>query len=710
MYLISILISLFLLNDVYAQEVPIGHGEWVRSSSDVLGSRFSYLDQINKSNINDLEFAWEFRSSKGWGDTVQVSPVYTGTILATATVDGKIIAVDPKNGSKIWAKEFPQPVARRGLLYHNDYLYVPTSNGVHKVSIASGVVEFVFGTRMSLVAPIIVDNYLYIANYVGGVEKYSLATNERVWHQGLSKDCGVARIWSGFSYDPVKLQFYVTTGNSAALDATDSKNCFSNAVIAISENSGKIRWVFQEFEHDQWDLDMVSNPIVVKNSLKKNDETVIVALSKSGSVFMIDSITGQVKNQHIRKKNNGYHSYIVNDSMKVGSLRFGLKDLRSFAGANDLYVKNKLINFEEFSYQNPTTIKPVYLMGLHGGFEWPGGSLDMTRKILVATSNSYPWVIRSETKHRDIDRAVSLINGSPTLKAKCVMCHSDDLMGKRTVETNKLGGDSYVPAILNLIKLNSSSMKDLESFQRKHEFSIHEMNPYLGKKYVEQLFYEDQRFLPRFLRYIDKNLTFNQLHWFFLHVYTLICSEKLLDRASLEFVYKSIDYADIKSAYSEIKKINENLDFAGWYKNNFWQMLTDINGFPVTKPPWGKISAFDLTKQKKIWEVDFGFEYDAISQVKYAGARNFGGVLTTKSGLVFATGAVDGYARSYDINLGKEVWSKKLPYVGSSPPVTYLYGGCQYVVFTATGGRFSYFQSESGHALVAYKLSGCVPK
>ena len=35
---------------------------------------------------------------------------------------------------------------------------------------------------------------------------------------------------------------------------------------------------------------------------------------------------------------------------------------------------------------------------------------------------------------------------------------------------------------------------------------------------------------------------------------------------------------------------------------------------------------------------------------------------------------------------GKELWSYKLPYIGSAPPTSYEVNGEQYIVIPATGG------------------------
>jgi quinoprotein glucose dehydrogenase len=178
-----------------------------------------------------------------------------------------------------------------------------------------------------------------------------------------------------------------------------------------------------------------------------------------------------------------------------------------------------------------------------------------------------------------------------------------------------------------------------------------------------------------------------------------------LDTREVSDALSNISGATLSQAAKELDEVNRRLDPKKWTLRTNWEMLTDSRNQPVTKPPWGYINAVDIEKRKILWRVPFGFETD-VTDRKTMGARNFGGVLTTSSGVVFATGTPDRFARAYDIANGTELWADRLPASGSAPPMTYLYKGCQYVLFMATGGRFSYFP-EKGNKIAAYKLSDC---
>ena len=79
---------------------------------------------------------------------------------------------------------------------------------------------------------------------------------------------------------------------------------------------------------------------------------------------------------------------------------------------------------------------------------------------------------------------------------------------------------------------------------------------------------------------------------------------------------------------------------------------------------------------------------------------NFGGVMTIGSDIFFANGTRDSRAYAYDLYNGKKIWEEKMPAIGSAPPMTYIYKGCQYILFTATGNKYIGDRKQIGRAHV----------
>jgi quinoprotein glucose dehydrogenase len=164
---------------------------------------------------------------------------------------------------------------------------------------------------------------------------------------------------------------------------------------------------------------------------------------------------------------------------------------------------------------------------------------------------------------------------------------------------------------------------------------------------------------------------------------------------------------DLKSIYETIRQVDDKIENgAGMTIKTFFQVLLDPDGLPGSNPPWGLISAIDLDSGLIAWSRPFGEVYDNATARHYEGDRNFGGALITGAGLIFATGTTDEFARAFLLKSGQELWKAKLPAAGSAPPMTYSYGNCQYVLFTASGGKFVGFKGRSD-ATVAYRLKNC---
>jgi len=86
-----------------------------------------------------------------------------------------------------------------------------------------------------------------------------------------------------------------------------------------------------------------------------------------------------------------------------------------------------------------------------------------------------------------------------------------------------------------------------------------------------------------------------------------------------------------------------------------------------------------------------------------------GGATGTAGNIIFATGTMDKKLRVFNSENGKEIWSYKLPYVGSGPPTTFLLKGEQYVLVAATGSttlKATYPKKISfGNWLYCFKLN-----
>jgi quinoprotein glucose dehydrogenase len=137
-----------------------------------------------------------------------------------------------------------------------------------------------------------------------------------------------------------------------------------------------------------------------------------------------------------------------------------------------------------------------------------------------------------------------------------------------------------------------------------------------------------------------------------------------------------------------------------------------IDGLPLLKPPYGRITAYDMDKGEVLWQVAHGETPDNVRNhpalkdlvIPRTGQPGIIGTFVTKTLLVAGDPAVttvdgtkDAKLRAYDKATGREVGTVSMPAPQSGSPMTYFLNGKQYIVIAISG---------SGHPgeLLAFRL------
>jgi len=130
-----------------------------------------------------------------------------------------------------------------------------------------------------------------------------------------------------------------------------------------------------------------------------------------------------------------------------------------------------------------------------------------------------------------------------------------------------------------------------------------------------------------------------------------------------------------------------------------------VQGLPLVKPPYGRISAIDLNKGEIVWQVAHGDTPDNVRNhaalrgvnIPRTGRPGTVGTLVTKT-LVIAgeagvvtmpNGRRGAMLRAYDKANGKEVGAVYMPAGQSGSPMTYMLNGNQYIVVSISGGGYT---------------------
>ena len=139
------------------------------------------------------------------------------------------------------------------------------------------------------------------------------------------------------------------------------------------------------------------------------------------------------------------------------------------------------------------------------------------------------------------------------------------------------------------------------------------------------------------------------------------------------------------------------------WRNAYFDIFLDNEGYPAIAPPWGTLSAIDLNKGSIRWQIPFG-EYPKLAAqgIKNTGTDNYGGAIVTSNGLLLIGATTyDNTFHIFDKRTGRLLWSAKLPAAGNATPATYMVNGRQYIVIACGGGKNG---APSGGTYVAYAL------
>jgi alcohol dehydrogenase (cytochrome c) len=318
------------------------NGSWLTYGRTYDAHRYSPLKQINQTNVQGLIPRWVFQTGVTAG--FECTPLVIDGIMYISTPWNHIYAVDARTGRGLWhyKRELPDNMSiccgpvNRGLAAWRDRLYMTTLDA-HVICLARDsvgeVTELIWDTKMAdyednfsaTVAPLIVKD-MVIAGISGAeygirgfVVAYDAMTGQERWRfqavpdpndetvpqevrdswGGTSWMTGGGSSWVTGTYDPELGLVYWGIGNPAPDfngDVRPGDNLYTDCVVALEADSGKLRWYFQYTPHDVWDYDGVNTPVLVDIQFDGDDEPTrcLVQANRNGYFYCLNRETGKL--------------------------------------------------------------------------------------------------------------------------------------------------------------------------------------------------------------------------------------------------------------------------------------------------------------------------------------------------------------------------------------------------------------------------------
>jgi PQQ-dependent dehydrogenase (methanol/ethanol family) len=307
-------------------------GEWPTYHGLLSGNRHSSLDQINTTNVAQLAPAWTFQVPEARG-TLQVTPVVVGGLMYVTAVNA-VWALDARTGHQVWEYRRPRTTGlvgdpasgiNRGVAVLGDRVFLQTDHA-HLVALHRMTGQLLWDAEMAdyrdhyggTSAPLVVND-LVIAGVSGGdegnrgfLDAYRASTGERAWRfwtvpargepgsetwVGKALEHGCAATWLTGTYDPDARLLYWPTGNPCPDyngDERKGDNLYSNAVLALDPDTGKLKWHFQFTPHDLHDWDATETPMLVDIEFRGRPRKLLLHGDRNGFFYVLDRLTGEL--------------------------------------------------------------------------------------------------------------------------------------------------------------------------------------------------------------------------------------------------------------------------------------------------------------------------------------------------------------------------------------------------------------------------------
>jgi alcohol dehydrogenase (cytochrome c) len=208
-----------------------------------------------------------------------------GDSVIMGTLDGHLVAVDAKDGRRRWDVhvEGMRPEAGYNItvapLVVRDHVLVGPAGGD-------------FGIR----------GWIAAFDVKTGKERWRFNTvpgpgeaGHDTW-SGESWKWGGSGVWTTGSYDPELNLTYWGTGNPGPDFNGDNRrgdNLYSNSVVALDPDTGKLRWHFQFTPHDEFDYDATQVPVLADITWQGKPRKAMLFANRNGYWYILDRATGE---------------------------------------------------------------------------------------------------------------------------------------------------------------------------------------------------------------------------------------------------------------------------------------------------------------------------------------------------------------------------------------------------------------------------------
>src|SRR5579859_3483274 len=346
-YLILVVCATLARGTAFAQSAPLNaaaatgitnsdleikgiKNDWLSYNGDYTGRRYSSLSQVTPENVGQLQVQWVFHSRNA--GILEATPIVTaGVMYVTGSNDA--YAIEARTGKLLW--HHPRPTTQglvddsaghhnRGVAVLGTRLYMETDNA-HLLCIdaRSGNllwdVAYAPGNKNygATSAPLIVKDKVLVGTSGGDdgvrgfVAAFDAVTGKEAWRfwtipapgehgsESWPGDLylhGGGTTWMPGTYDPeLNLIYWGTSNPSPDFEGSvrPGDDLYSDCVLALDPDTGKLKWYFQFTPHDLYDYDAVETPVLIDAVYQGQPRKLLVEANRNGFLYILDRTDGK---------------------------------------------------------------------------------------------------------------------------------------------------------------------------------------------------------------------------------------------------------------------------------------------------------------------------------------------------------------------------------------------------------------------------------
>lgn len=300
---------------------------WLNYNGSYNSQRYSELNQVKLANIGSLVSRWVFHVPGGGG--LQCVPIVVRGVMYI-TQPNDVYALDAATGRSIWhfnhalSKAPDREGPSRGVAVFEDKVYFTTTDALLiALNAASGnvlwqskIAEAHDGYH-SPAAPMVAKDKVIVGNVYGdrglngAILAFDVHTGKLAWKfdsipgpgqpgnetwGGDSWKHAGGATWLTGSFDPELNTLFWAIGNPSPDfngDVRPGDNLYSDSVVALDLDTGKLKWHFQFTPHDVMDWDGSEIPVLVDASYNGKPRKLMVQADRNGFYYVLDRVTGE---------------------------------------------------------------------------------------------------------------------------------------------------------------------------------------------------------------------------------------------------------------------------------------------------------------------------------------------------------------------------------------------------------------------------------